>query len=48
MRDKVPRRYHLFSSRWLKVSHMTTDSYMGFWEIFLLEGLGLNIRGCVI
>lgn len=48
MREKVPRRCHLFSSHWLKVSHMTTDSYMGFWEILLLEGPELNIRGCVI
>ena len=29
-------------------SHMTTDSYMRFWEIFLLEGLELSIKSCVI
>lgn len=25
-----------------------TDSYVGFWEIFLQEGLGLEIRNFVI
>lgn len=39
---------HLLSSRWLEVNHTTTDSYMGFWEIFLLESLELNIIVSVV
>lgn len=40
----------LLSSHWPGLSHIATDSYMGVWDIFLLEDLQLElkIRGSVI